>query len=254
MQITTQALVIGTRDIDEEDRLLTLLSKEHGVLYAYARGVRRMRSRLAPTTGLLCCSNFVLFQNKERYTVDHADSVAMFFGLRQDIVKLSLATYFAELSAVIVPRGEPAPDYLRLLLNTLHLLEKGKRTPDFLKPVFELRAMTLSGFMPNLVACRECACYEAPRMFFLIDNGELLCESCLAKAEGVSVQPQPLTMGMLASMRHIIYSELEKLFSFELPPAALAALGDITERYLIRQTEHSYQTLDFYKAVHEQIL
>lgn len=248
MQITTQALVIGTKDIDEEDRVLTLLSKEHGVIHAYVRGVRRMKSRLAPVTSLLCYSAFVLFQNKERYTVDSADSISMFFGLREDLVKLSLATYFAELSATLVPRGEPAPDYLRLLLNTLHLLEKGRCAPQHLKPVFELRALTLSGFMPNLVACRECACYEAEQMLFLAGSGELICGECLAAAT-LTEQPQPLAPSVLAAMRHVIYSELEKLFFFELPAEALASLSKMTERYLVCQTEKTYPTLDFYKAL-----
>lgn len=248
MQITTQALVIGTKDIDEEDRVLTLLSKEHGVIHAYVRGVRRMKSRLAPVTGLLCYSSFVLFSNKERYTVDSADSITMFFGLREDIVKLSLATYFAELSGVLVPRSEPAPEYVRLLLNTLHLLEKGRCAPEHLKPVFELRAMTISGFMPNLVACRECACYEAPQMYFFAGSGELICGDCLSSAQPTE-QPLPISPGVLAAMRHIIYSELEKLFFFELPEQSLRALSAVSEHYLIRQTEHSFPTLDFYKAL-----
>ena len=119
MQMNTQAVVISTRVIDEEDRLLTLLSKEYGVIQAYAKGASRMKSRLASTTELLCYSAFTMFKNKDRYTVDAADSINMFFGLREDIEKLSLATYFSELTATIAPHAEGAGTFLSLLLNTL---------------------------------------------------------------------------------------------------------------------------------------
>lgn len=249
MQKNTQAVVIGTRPIDEEDRLLTLLSKDYGVISAYAKGANRMKSRLAPTTELLCYSTFQLFKSKERYTVDEADSLNQFFGLRRDIEKLSLATYFAELTATIAPQREGADTFLRLLLNTLHLLEKGLRTPAFLKPVFELRALTLAGYMPNLVACSECACYESAAMYFLVESGELLCGDCLQKQHNKPVKQIALSVGVLAAMRHIIYAPPERLFSFELPPERLCQLGGITERYLLHQTEKNYATLDFYKSM-----
>lgn len=249
MQMNTQAVVIGSRDIDEEDRLLTLLSKDYGVIYAYAKSANRLKNKLAPTTELLCYSSFVLFKNKDRYTVDYADSLNMFFGLRKDIEKLSLATYFAELSATIAPHSEGANDFLRLLLNTLHLLEKGKRTGMFLKPVFELRALTMAGYMPNLVACRDCACYESDRMSFLFASGELLCGDCMSKAAKQPVKALTLPKGVLAAMRHIIYSPFERLFAFELSTGGLQYLGDVIEKYLIYQTEKNYITLDFYKSL-----
>lgn len=251
MQMSTQAVVIGTRAIDEEDRLLTLLSKEHGVIQAYAKGASRMKSRLAPTTELLCYSNFMLFKNKDRYTVDAADSINMFFGLREDIEKLSLATYFAELTSTIAPQAEGADTFLSLLLNTLFLLEKGRKSGFFLKPVFELRALTLAGYMPNLVACGVCACFLAPHMFLLLQTGGLICEGCLQKQmeapwEAVS---QPLAPGVVTAMRHIIYSPAAKLFAFELPDDSLAILSDTTEKYLIAQTDKNYGTLSFYKSM-----
>ncbi|MBC8545567.1 DNA repair protein RecO [Clostridiaceae bacterium NSJ-31] len=249
MQMTTQAVVIGTRNIEEEDRLLTLLSRDLGVIHAYAKGANRMKSRLAPTTELLCYSSFVLFKNKDRYTVDHADSLNLFFGLRQDVEKLSLATYFAELTATVAPQSEGAEDFLRLLLNTLFLLEKGKRSADFLKPVFELRALTLAGYMPNLVACRSCGRYEAGPMTLLLTDGELLCAECLAQDEPDTWKRVPLPEGVLAAMRHILYSPLERLFQFGLSQEGLRSLGSVTERYLLEQTEKNYATLDFYKSL-----
>ena len=161
MQITTYGMVLREKTI-EDDRLLTILTKEYGVIFAYARGAKRLRGKLVSSTEQLCYSRFVLFKNKDRYSVDSAEADTIFFGVRQDIEKLALASYFCELCIQAIPREEPAEEYLRLLLNSLHFLENGKRSPLFLKPVFELRLLTLAGFMPDLLGCRECISF---RMF-----------------------------------------------------------------------------------------
>ncbi len=70
--------------------------------------------------------------------------------------KTSLAAYMGELAETLVPQGEPAQEYLSLMLNSLHLLETDQRTVDFIKPLFELRLLTMAGYMPDLVGCTCC--------------------------------------------------------------------------------------------------
>lgn len=244
MKLKTEALVLRDYKI-EEDRILTLLSREHGVITAYAGGANRMRSALASSTELLCYSSFVLFKNKDRHSVDHADSIRAFFGLRKEVESLSLATYFAELASELASQTE-ADACLRLLLNTLHYLEKGLRSREFLKPLLELRMLTLAGYMPNLVACRECAAYESPSMLFFPAYGDIVCESCQAGQPADAIRLSP---GVLAAMRHIIYCELDKLFSFQLSDDGLKRLGVVAEYYLKYQLEKTFPTLEFYHSL-----
>lgn len=244
MQLTTNGIVLRDYKI-EEDRLLTILTRQFGVVTAYANGANRTRSRLAASTELLAYSSMVLFKNRERFSVDKADSLRIFFGIRTDLDKLALASYFAELTIELAPHGEEADTYLRLLLNTLHLLEKSARPPAQLKALYELRLLTLSGYMPDLVACRGCGCFEAEAMYFFPAGGELCCGDCLeGAAGGVRVAP-----GVLAGMRHIAYSEPDKLFSFSLSEEGLAALARVSEDYLKYQVERTFPTLEFYHSI-----
>ena len=50
-------------------------------------------------------------------------------------------------------------------------------------------------------------------------------------------------------MRHILYADLGKVFSFTLPDEAMKSLGSIVERFLLSQLDRSFQTLDFYHTV-----
>lgn len=126
MQITTTGIVLREREHDD-DRILTILTADRGVITAYARGAKKLRGRLLSGTELLCCSRFVLFQYRDRYQVDSAETEQNFFGLRSDVEKLSLAVYLAQLCAQVAAgrgggRGIPAA-----VLNSLYLLEKDKR-------------------------------------------------------------------------------------------------------------------------------
>ena len=114
-----------------------------------------------------------------------------------------------------------------------------------LKSVVELRLLSLTGYMPNLVGCEECGCYEAEEMLFYPRHGMLLCGDC---ARGVQKDGGgiPLSQGVLTAMRHIVYVDFEKLFSFSLPEDGLKQLAKASERYLLATLGRGFQTLDFF--------
>ena len=248
MHITTEAIVLRARSVDEFDCVLTLLTKERGVISAYARGAKKPRGTLRVPTELLSYSCFVLFSNKERYSVDRADLEGVFMGVRGDVCKLSLASYLCELTAETAPRGESAGEYLRLLLNSLYMLDRDKRACAFIKPLYELRLLTMAGYMPNLVACRGCGCFASELLYFLPLTGELACGECIADAP--PDQPQMrLSAGVLAAMRHILYAPFERLFAFTLPQEQLVYLGEVTQYYVQVQLDKRFPTLDFYLTI-----
>jgi DNA repair protein RecO (recombination protein O) len=244
MQLKTDCVVLLVHKA-EDDRILSLLSRDHGVLAAFANGANRVRTKLSASTELLCYSQFVLFSHKGRYVVDAADSKRIFFGIRGNLEKLSLASYLAELAKELAPQKQEAPQELSLLLNCLSFIEEDKRDLSLLKAIFELRLLTLAGYMPNLVACRGCAAYEKAEMLFLPLGGELVCGDCATqdeKRQGAAIAP-----GVLAAMRHIIYAPPEKLFAFTLSPKGTARLAQVCEQYLLATLEKMPHTLEFYK-------
>ena len=156
MHITTDGIVLRERAIDEFDCVLTLLTRERGIISAYARGAKKPRGTLRVPAELLSYSCFVLFSNRERYSVDKADLDTVFMGVRGDVEKLSLASYFCELTAQAAPREENADGYLRLRsypepdAEILAQLPNG--TPVTVLGNFDtwytVRADTLYGFAP----------------------------------------------------------------------------------------------------------
>ena len=239
-----RGLVIKTTDIGEYDKLITLLTGETGVITARCTGVRRVKSKRLTAASELTYSEFALSENRYGYSVDEATAIEVFYGLRRDVETLALAQYLCELFAEFLTEGQPAHEPFRLLLNSLHLICTGKKENAFIKAVAELRLLSDTGFMPQVVACRVCGAYEAQRMYFDTRDGSIICEEC--NPQGGFTQ---LTPAVLKAVRYIVLSDFDKLFSFTLPPSQLGVLGGLTQAYLLERTGRSFKALEFYKSL-----
>lgn len=245
MQIKTQGLIIKEQTIGESDRLVTVLTRDNGVLRAFARRAKNLKDSKSAATQLLCYSRLSVFKGRDKYIIDDAEPIEVFFGLRRDIGALSLAQYFCELAYLLVPEETDSEEYLRLVLNSLHFLAKGTRPKRLLQSLTELRMLAIAGYMPDLVACADCAAYESDVMYFLPDSGVLRCKDCFADTGEPYVALPP---GVLTAMRHIVFSDFEKLYAFSLPEPTLRILNAATESYVVRTLHTMPKTLEFYKT------
>jgi DNA repair protein RecO (recombination protein O) len=244
MLITTLGVVLKSRNIGEQDKIITILSKDLGVIEASARNIRRIKSGLVSSSQVLGYSEFTLFCNKEKYTINSAHSIKSFYDIRLDVQQLSLASYFCELITFLSIHSDTSNEMLRLILNTLSFIEDKTRDDKIIKSIFEFRALSISGFMPNLVGCKSCNEYDG-KMYFDICEGTLTCEKCF---DGKTSNCVELTDSVLAAMRHIIYSPLDKLFNFTLSDKSIISLGYITENYVLGHIERTFKSLDLYKS------
>ncbi len=233
-------------NIGEADRLITLLTNEYGVIKAFATGVKNIKNKKAAGTSLLTYSDVLLEKKGDTYKLKETSPIRIFFGAGDDIKKLALSQYFCELSLALAPVEAPAGEYMRLVLNSLHFLSSGKKSLNLLKAITELKMLSLSGYAPELIACEGCGCFEDDVMFFDIQNGVIYCAEC--KPEGNMPR---IDRTLLSAMRHIIFSEFDKLYKFEIPDESARILSGITERYLTVQSERKYYTLDFYNSIPE---
>ncbi len=249
MKIQTPGLIIKETNIGENDKLLVILTREHGIIRAFADGVRRMKSKNTAATSLFCYANFTLYQNKDTYKLSDSLPIELFFDLRYHLEEFALAQYFCEMALRLTPEEYEPTEILRLVLNALYFLNKQSKPPLLIKSVTELKMISLAGFMPDLTVCAGCEC-EQGVFRFSYTEGCMFCSQCKGEA-GESVW---LTPTLLAAMRHIIYSPFEKIFGFEIPEQDLQRLTAITEKYVSVQSEHHFKTLDFYLSVKESVL
>ena len=245
MYLNTKGLVLRVTPYNDTDALLSVLTPNHGKLTVKARGLRRKNSPLVASCQLLAYAEFTLFEYRGMYTINEAHSIELFSGLRKDLQKLSLGSYFAQAAETMSQEDLPNPELLSLVLNCLHGLSKLDLPECQVKAVFELRSACLSGYTPDLSGCHGCGCETPDR--FDISEGRLECAGC-RDPESTGLR-MPVTPGMLDAMRYICYCDSRKLFSFSASGETMESLSYVTESYLSTQLERGFSTLDFYKSL-----
>jgi DNA repair protein RecO (recombination protein O) len=248
LKFTTDGLVIKENNVGESDRVIVILTRDKGLISAFVTGARKPKSKNAASTALLAYSSFTITKTKDTYRITEAESREVFFGIRQDIERLSLSQYICELCQVLVPYEVESENLLRLALNTLHFLAQNKKDIYTLKAIIELRMMTIAGFMPDLLGCKMCGSDQNFPLFMDVLGGEIVCGNCKTTGD-ISGSFLELDKTTFAAMRHLVYSDLERLFSFSLPIEHAKYLSFVTERYLLAQTEHRFKTLDFFHSL-----
>ncbi|HOU09442.1 MAG TPA: DNA repair protein RecO [Clostridiales bacterium] len=240
MVMNTDGLVIKTSDTGESDRIITVLTRDFGVVRAFANGAKRPKSRLGNATQALSYADFTFYAGRDSHTVGDARAKRVFFGLGSDMRKTALAQYFCELALELAPENDEASQYLKLLLNALDFLDTGKRPPALIKAVTEMRLACLAGYAPELTACAACGREDGA---FALDaaGGRLLCPACGGA--------DPLPAGVLAALRHICCAEASRIFFFTLPDNALNALSAVSENYLKAHLQRRFKSLEFYYAI-----
>ena len=268
MKFRTEGLIIKEQNIGEQDKLIHVLTKSNGVVKAFARGAKSLKNGKSAATSLLSYSLLTFHTGRESYTVGDARaihifsklradvkkmcltigdarSLHIFSKLRRDVKKMCLAQYFCELALTICPREKNAEKYLSLVLNSLYLIDESKRSEELVKPCLEMRLAAMAGYLPDLVMCRGCGVYAAPTMFFFPQTGAIECSSCRSGSDGAI----PLSEAALTALRHTVYADDDKLFSFSLNSEGLEQLNRASEAYLKYRFEKDFKTLNFYKAI-----
>ena len=247
MHIVTKGIVLRETNYKEADKILTVLTEEGGKRTVKSRGCRRKGSALAAPSQLLAWSDMTLFEYKDYYTLSEGSTVALFRHVREDLVKLSLGSYFAEVTEAVAEEGQPEPELLSLLLNSLYALDTLDKPLPLVKAAFELRLLTVAGYAPLADSCVVCGADNPENAQFNLSEGVVHCAACRGAAgDGISM---PLSPGALSALRYIVYGDPKRLFSFRVDEESLRLLSNTAEAFLLTQLERGFRTLDFYKQL-----
>lgn len=245
MNLSVNALVLRVRPSKESDRLCTLLTDKYGVISAYARSARNIKNKNFTATGQFAYGRYELFESHDRFVIDESSVEELFVPLRDDIERLALGQYLCELACELVPQDAQAAEYLQLILSALRHLSANDRPNAVIKAAAELRLLSMAGYMPNVIMCGGCGAYEHDIMYFSAKHGTISCAECGSTGDDCIA----LSRGAVAALRHTIYVDLNRVFSFSLGGAALAQLCAAAEGYLKSQTERTFTTLEFYNSL-----
>ena len=255
MQKEVKGLILRCVNIGESDRLITVFTEEEGNITALVKGGRSFKNKNMASTQQFCYSSLILYQRGDKLWVKEASVIESFFGIRDDIEALSLAGYVVEvLSEVTTAEADAA--LLRLSLNCLYAISEKKYSHEKIKAAFEIRALSIIGFMPDVLACRDCGRRDG-EFFFDIMGGSIQCFDCHRASEfstgfvddGTRNIVTVLSEGAKIALGYLIHCPIERLFAFSISDSDMSVLARACEEYLINQLERTFKSLEFYKEV-----
>jgi DNA repair protein RecO (recombination protein O) len=173
------AVVLRHADWGEADRLLTLYTREQGMVRALAKGVRKMTSRKAGHLQPFTHVTVQLAKGRDLLIVTQADTVNAFLSLHDNLEKTSYAAYVVELLLRFSYEEEAGnPIVFKLLTDTLDRLEKEEDSWLAIR-YYEMRLLDAVGFRPQLFACANCGREILPEdQFFSFTAGGVICPRC----------------------------------------------------------------------------
>jgi DNA repair protein RecO (recombination protein O) len=186
------AIVLRHSDWGEADRLLTLYTKERGMVRALAKGARKVTSRKAGHLEPFTHVTIQFAKGRDLLIVTQVETINAFLPLRDNLVKTGYAAYVVELLLRFSYEEEGAnPSIFRLLLETLSRVER-EEDSWLAARYYEMRLLDAVGFRPQLFECANCGREILPEdQFFSFSAGGVICPRCgegLPNQAGISLE------------------------------------------------------------------
>jgi DNA repair protein RecO (recombination protein O) len=149
-QLNTTAIILKRTDFGEADRILTLLTPDHGKLRLMAKGVRRVKSKLAGGIELFSVSHITFIQGRGDIGTLISTRLQQHFGsIIKDIDQVQLGyELIKRLDKATEDQAEG--EYFTLLQQAFEALDAGTIPRDLIQIWFSAQLLQQSGHAPNL--------------------------------------------------------------------------------------------------------
>ena len=247
MYVQTDGIVLRETRYKDSDKILTVLTRSEGLATVKAAGALRRSSKFTACSQLLAYSELTLFAYKDRFSLNEAALLDTWLPLRDDLTRMTMCAYAAELCEALAPEGVPCDEMLELLRLLLYRACYKEQPEALLKAAFEAAMMVLCGYAPDLSGCAVCDEVSPVNPLLALSQGVVVCSKCREHyAEGIAM---PLSEGGLAALRFIADCEVGKVFSFKLADEELRQFAQAVEAYVHTHLERGFGALDFYKKL-----
>ncbi|HEX3568114.1 MAG TPA: DNA repair protein RecO [Candidatus Saccharimonadales bacterium] len=149
-QLNTTGIILSRTDFGEADRILTLLTPEYGKLRLVAKGVRRVKSKLAGGIELFSISHITFIRGRgDMGTLVSTRLVKHYAGIVKDLQRTMLG-YDLIKQLNKVTEDAPESDYFDLLQQTFEALDDVSISLPLVQFWFATQLLRLAGHTPNL--------------------------------------------------------------------------------------------------------
>ncbi|MGL4306997.1 MAG: DNA repair protein RecO, partial [Mycobacteriaceae bacterium] len=192
------AVVLRQHKLGEADRIVTLLTREHGLVRAVAKGVRRTRSKFGARLEPFAHIDVLLYPGRNLDIVTQVHSIDAFAGdIVDDYGRYTTACAILETAERLAGEERaPAIQLHQLTVGALRAVAQASRPREMILNAFLLRAMSFAGWAPALEDCARCGVIGPHRAFHVAAGGAV----CLHCRPPGSATPSPGVLDLMEAL------------------------------------------------------
>ena len=193
-----EAIVLRTQKLGEADRIITMLTREHGRIRGVAKGVRRTMSKFGARLEPGSHVDIQLHVGKTFDTITQVEAI-MNYGeaITDDYQRWTIASAILETAERFTAQEhEPALQEFQLVVGGMKALSEDKYDPSLILDAFLLRSLAIGGYAPSMTNCSRCE-KPGPHRYFSLVGGGSVCMDCRPSA---SATPAPETLDLMGAL------------------------------------------------------
>lgn len=222
-----EGVVLRTYKLGEADRIVVLMTRDHGKVRAVAKGIRKTKSKIGARLEPMAHVEVLLYRGKELDVVNQVETIDPAPALHDDLDRMTQAMAVLEAVDLAAPDRERSSELYTMLVGALRSL--ADRPSPMLLAGFYLKMLTLEGVGPQVTACVGCGSVDGI-VSFDVQRGGVQCSACRT---GVAIDDGSLTL-----MRDVLGGRLNRaLAAIESPATRLvtALATRLMEQHLERR-------------------
>ncbi len=176
---TTQGFVLGWSPYNEQDRLVTLFTKDKGTLRAIAPGSLKTGNRFASLFELFTEGEFHYYwqENRELITISRGETIHSYFRIVSNPGNIFYFYLMADVLLTFIPFHSSDPRLYKLLNSILTRSEENIAI-DLLLLYFLAWTLRIEGLMFNPRMCSNCNMRNLEQVWVRSDFRGILCSDC----------------------------------------------------------------------------
>lgn len=237
-QIKVMGMVISSSPIGENDKRIVILTKEKGMVSAFARGARRPGNHLMAVSESFVFGTFYLIYGRDSYTLVNAEIKNYFRELAEDITLTYSAYYFMELAQYYAVENQEAAMMLNLLYMSFKALLNPRIDNRLVRYVYELKLLVINGEYPDFFRCALCTTEDVK--YFSIKNNGVICGKCKKNVSDII----ELSQSALYTLQYIVCADVGKLFTFVVSEDVLSEIRMVMSRCIHTYIDRKMNSLE----------
>lgn len=234
-----EGIVINEKDYSETSKILSIITKEHGVISVISKGCRSMKSNLRSVSTKLTYGTFNLYYKEDKLsTLTSVDVLDNFKNIRTDLMSISYAGYLLELTEQVMKQNSNEKIF-DILVSSLKKINGGFN-PLVIADIVSLKCLEYLGVMPILDCCSVCGSTQSIATLSS-DMGGYICNKCLTNEPIVSEKAIKL-------VRMYYYIDIDKISKLDVSDNVEKEIHSFIDRYYERYTGLYFKTKKMLKV------